>query len=149
MKNLKNLSIPSYLLPIAAVAYVIAMIIAIVSCTGEGFGMANLPWVAVLTVAAVLLCGGALLLASKRGDKTLSSLSVILMVAALSACVYLMIYGKADVFGTVIFSDLEKGYAPAERASGLGLTSIIFYLVSLALVMVASFFRLNKKAENQ
>lgn len=145
MKNLKNLSIPAYLLPLAAISSIIALIIAFVSCTGEGFGMANLPWVAMLTVAAVLLCGGALFFASKRGDKTLSSICVFLMVAVVSACIYLMIYGKADVFGTVIFSDLEKGYAPAERASNLGVVSIVFYLVSALLIMVASFFRLNKK----
>ena len=147
MKNLKNVSVPAYLFPIAAVASVIALIVAFVSCTGEGFGMASLPLVAALTMIAVLLGFGTVYFTARKGDKILSTACAFLMVVSLSFCVYLMIYGKADVFGTVLFSDLEKGYAPAERASNLGLASIVIYLISLLLIMVASFFRLNKKAE--
>ena len=143
-KYLSRLSLPAYLIPLAAVLAVIGLIVAIVSCTGEGFGMASMPWVAVLTIAAVLLCGGILYFSATKGDRALPSLGLLLMVLAVSGCIYLMVYGKADVFGTVIFSELERGFAPAERASNLGVVSIAFYLASALLIMVASFFRLSK-----
>ena len=100
-KYLSRLSLPAYLIPLAAVLAVIGLIVAIVSCTGEGFGMASLPWVAVLTIAAVLLCGGILYFSATKGDRALPSLGLLLMVLAVSGCIYLMVYGKADVFGTV------------------------------------------------
>ena len=147
MKNLKCLTIPAYLFPIGAIASIIALIVAFASCTGEGFGMASLPLVAALTVATALFGFGVLFFSATQGDKLISTACAFMMVVTLSACVYLMIYGKADVFGTVLFSDLEKGYAPAERASNLGLASIVIYLISLLTIMIASFFRLDRKNE--
>jgi len=143
---LKKLSIPAYLFPISAIIALAGMIVAIVSCTGEGFGMQQLPLVIGLTVAAVVLCAAILFVSAKKGDNVISSLCVYAMVVILGACVYAMVVGKSDVFGTVIFSDLEKGYAPAEFASNMGVVSIVLYLVSAVAAAVGAFFRLDKQA---
>lgn len=42
-------------------------------------------------------------------------------------CVCAMVLGKTDVFGTVIFSALELGYAAAEQTGALGVVSLISY----------------------
>ena len=46
MKNiLKKLSLPAYLFPLSAVLALIGLIVAVVSCSGEGFGMKEMPLV--------------------------------------------------------------------------------------------------------
>ena len=147
MKNQTKLSVPAYLLPIAAVAAIAALIVAFVSCTGEGLGMDNMTTIILLTVGVVLLLCGATLIVAKKGDKLLSTILIVLGVAALSFTIYQMIYGKAVVFGSVIFSELERGDPAVVRASTLGLVSIGLYLFSTLLTIVSSFCRLDKKAE--
>lgn len=140
MTNLtKKLSFPAVLTCTSAVLAIVALIVAVVSCSGEGFSMDQLPIVAAGTAAAALLCAGVLAISLKRGDGVVSSVLMAAMVLALGLCIYEMVMGKSDVFGTVIFSDLEKGYAPAEQASTLGLVSIVLYLVSAVVACVGSF----------
>lgn len=141
---LKKVSPAAYLFAGSAVISLVAMIIAAVSCSSEGFGMKELPIVIVLSVAA-LICGAAIVFASgKFGDGIVSTVLVVAMTLATIFCVYAMITGKSDVFGTVLFSDLEKGYAPAERACNLGIASIVVYLIAAVLTAAGGFFKLAK-----
>lgn len=144
LENIKKLSVPGYFLFAGAALSLVALIVAIISCTGEGFGMEELPIVALLTVAALALCAGVTFVAGSKGDNVLVSVMVFAMVVALTFCVYFMIMGKSDVFGTVLFSDLEKGYAPAEQACWLGVVSIVMYMVASVATAVGAFFKLSK-----
>ena len=141
---LKKVSPASYLFAGGAVISLIAMIIAAVSCSGEGFGMKQLPLVIVLSVAAVILGVAIVFVSGKFGDGILSTVLVVAMTLVTVFCVYAMIMGKSDVFGTVLFSDLEKGYAPAERACNLGIASIIVYLIAAVVTAAGGFFKLAK-----
>ena len=141
---LKKQSPALYLVFASAVLAVTALIVGIVSCTDEGFAMNETPIIVLLTVAAVILCAALTYTTGKKGDGLIPSVLLWLMVVALAVCVCEMVMGKSQVFGTVIFSDLEKGYAPAERASNLGLVSIVLYLFSSAIASVAAFFKLSK-----
>lgn len=146
MENRKNLTAPAYLLCISAIVALAGLIVAVVSCSGEGFGMSQMPMIVALTVLAVVLAVGTLCLAGKNGDGIVTSVAVLAMVIALAFCIFQLVLGKSDVFGTVIFSDLEKGYAPAERASYLGVVSIVIYIVATLITTVAAFFKLSKKS---
>ena len=147
MKNiLKKLSLPAYLFPLSAVLALIGLIVAVVSCSGEGFGMKEMPLVVILTIGVALMAAGIIAGVAKCGEHPVVSAVAFLMVLMLAGCVCAMVLGKSDVFGTVIFSALERGYAPAEQASALGVVSIVFYLVSAVAAGVGSFFRLDKKA---
>ena len=42
-------------------------------------------------------------------------------------CVCAMVQGKSDVFGTVIFSAPELGYAAAEQTGALDVVSLVSY----------------------
>ena len=145
-ENTRKLTVPAWFVAAGAAIGVLALLVAVVSCTGEGFGMKELPMVALLTLAAVLLCAGILLIARSRGDNVFVTVMVFLMVIALAFCVYQMIMGKSDVFGTVLFSDLEKGYAPAERATWLGIVSIVMYMAATLVTAIGAFCTLSKKA---
>lgn len=147
MKNiLKKLSLPAYLFPISALLALAGLIVAVISCSGEGFGMKEMPLVVILTVGVVLMAAGILWAVGKSGEHPVVSAAAFLMVLMLAGCVCAMVMGKSDVFGTVIFSALERGYAPAEQASALGVVSIVLYLAAAAAAAVGSFFRLDKKA---
>lgn len=147
MKNiLKKLSLPAYLFPISALLALVGLIVAVVSCSGEGFGMKEMPLLVILTIGVLLMAAGIIASVAKCGDHPVVSAAAFLMVLMLAGCVCAMVLGKSDVFGTVIFSALERGYAPAEQASALGVVSIVFYLVSAAAACAGSFFRLGKKA---
>lgn len=141
--DLKKLSTASYLHLISAVLALAAMVVAIVSCTQ--IPMPVLPLVIVLTVAAIALTLGTVVIANKKGDGLLPSILMVLSVAAIAFAIYQMVMGKSDVFGTIIFSDLEKGYMPAEHATWTGVASIVVYIASAVASIVASFFKVEKK----
>lgn len=142
----KNTSIPAYVTAGSAILSLIAMIIAAVSCSAEGLGMAELPGVIVLSIVSLLLAAGIMYMSYKSSDNLIITLLVVAMVLVGMFCVYFMIFGKMQVFGTVIFSDLEKGYAPAEQACYLGMASIIIYLISTIVTAGCAFFPLARKA---
>lgn len=143
----KKLSFAGVLTCASAVLAIAALIVAVVSCSGDGFSMEQMPLVAAGTVVAVLFCAAVLAVTLRRGDGVVSSALMLVVILALSLCIYEMVMGKSDVFGTVIFSDLEKGYAPAERASNLGIVSIVLYLVSAVAACVGSFGSFSGKRE--
>jgi len=68
---LKKVSPASYLFAGGAVISLIAMIIAAVSCSGEGFGMKQLPLVIVLSIAAIVLGVAIVFVSGKFGDGVL------------------------------------------------------------------------------
>ena len=143
MKNSFKLTAGVGLVGIGAASAVVAFVIALLSCTE--IPMNQMTSVGLLTVAGVILALGALYVAHTKGDGLVSTLMIVLSVAAFSFAIYQMVMGKSDVFGVVIFSDLEKGYAPAERATWMGVASIVTYLVSTLITVCGSFFALDTK----
>lgn len=147
MKNLlKKLTMPAYLYPLCALIALAALLVAVSSCADEGFGMAEMPVVISATVIVVVLAALLLVNIIKCGDGVITTVLAYLLVLALAVCVYAMVMGKSAVFGTVIFSALERGYEPAERASAMGVVSIVMYLVSAACAVVGAFFPLSREA---
>lgn len=145
MDFLKKLSMGSYVLIGGVLLAVVALIIGGVSCAGEGFGMKEMPLIITLTIIAVIAAVGAVFLAAKFGDKPWVSVLIVVSVLLIGLSMYNMLMGKTDVMGTVIFSDLEKGYKPAEDACYIGLASIIIYIVSAFVAAISAFFSLVKK----
>jgi len=144
MDFLKKVSIPAYLFVASAVISFVAMIIAAVSSSDEGFGMPEFPAIVVLTIACIILSLAIVFLSGKYGDSFITTILAVAMVICSTFCVYAMVFGKMQVFGTVLFSDLEKGYAPAERACSLGIASIVIYLIGALTAVVGGFFKLSK-----
>ena len=151
MKNLlKKMTIGGYMLLAGAVIALVALIVIIISNSPNSFDFwfVQTPWVILLILAAVACIGGALFFALKKGDGIIPT---VLVIAAVMALVFALIEGKQDVLGTVMFSDLEKGYAPAETACYGGFTGMIIEIVSAVVVMASLFFGYSKaeKAEPQ
>lgn len=141
----QKVSIPAYSFILSAVISLVALIVAAVSSSGEGFGMTEFPLLVVLTIVNIIL-GVAIPVVSRRmGDNLIVTVMAVVMVVFTILCVCLMFLGKMQVFGTVLFSDLEKGYAPAEQACWLGVASIVIYLVATLVAAVGSFFRSTTK----
>ena len=88
---------------------------------------------------------GAVALAVKFGEKPWVSAVVALTVLFFALATCFMIMGKMDVMGTVMFSDLEKGYKPAEDACYIGLASSIIYIVASVVAAIGAFFGLVRK----
>ena len=143
---LKKLSFGGYLLAIATVMTLASFIVAIVSNGFSGYDMGNFGTTVLLSLVAIALGVASIALPLFLGDKKIFSVLQVLMIIVLSFLVWSMIYGKMDVFGTVLFSDLEKGYPPAEAANLTGIIAIVMYLVSSLLTIVANFFSVMKKA---
>lgn len=57
---------------------------------------------------------------------------------------YIVLWGMT-VVGMVMFSDLEKGYKPAEDACYIGLASSIIYIVASVVAAIGAFFGLVRK----
>lgn len=146
LSDLKKMSAMAYLFPVSAVAAVVALAVAVFSCSGEGFAMEEMPLIVVLSVAAVILNLAVIIVGAKTNDGILTAMCIWAVILCLAACICAMVIGKSDVFGTVIFSDLEKGYLPAEQACYYGVASIIVYIVAALSAAVGSFCPV-KKAE--
>lgn len=150
---LKKLSIGSYLLLAGALAAVVALIVIIVSCSPNAFDFwfVQMPWVIVLILVALVAIAGVIFFAIKKGDGIIPTVLALVAVMALVFALIQTIEGKQDVLGTVMFSDLEKGYAPAETACYGGFTGMIIEIVSAVVVMASLFFGYSKaeKAEPQ
>ena len=150
MKDLiKKISIGGYIAIAGGVLGLVAMIIALVSCSPEGFAIVQIPMIIIFSLLALILLVGAVVLSAWKGDgllwNGLTTVMVLGAVVLLTFTLFNMIDGKQDVLGTVMFSDLEKGFAPAEFACYVGFASMIVYLVSIVVTLVGSFLRLAKK----
>lgn len=146
MKNIvKKISVGGWIVCLGAVLGLVAMIIALVSCSNEGFFIAQLPLIIVFTVLACLLLLGSLAFAGLRGDNWISSIGVVGGAVLLMLALFDLVAGKEDVLGTVLFSDLEKGFAPAEFACYVGVVAMAFYAVSILVIAIGSFLRLSRK----
>ena len=145
MDFFKKLSFASYILIGSAALALAALIIGGVSSAGEGFGMDEMPIIIVFTLLAVLLIGGTVFTSAKFGEKPWISALVIAAVLFIALSMFNMLMGKTDVMGTVMFSDLEKGYKPAEDACYIGLASIVIYIISALTAAVCAFFKLSKE----
>lgn len=143
----KKLSIPAYLLPVSAVVSLVAMIILFASNADPNYVMVGSTLVVVLSVLSIILFAAAFFLSGKIGDGRITAIVLLAAVIVTALCVYFTFGGKTDVFGSVIFSSLEKGYPPAERACWLGIASIVMYVVATLIGAVAGFFTLSKKSK--
>ena len=145
MGFLKKLSVASYVLAASAVIALVALIVGVVSSSGEGFWTDEMGGVIAFTILAIVCAAAAILLSVKFGDNPLVSLVVLLVVLFLALSTCFMIMGKMDVMGTVMFSDLEKGFKPAEDACYIGLASSIIYIVASVVAAGGAFFKLARR----
>lgn len=144
MNFIKKMTFSTYLLIASGLLALVALIVGAVSCAGEGFGMDEMPAVITFTIFALALTAATVFIAVRYGESPWVTALVIAVVLFVSLSMYFMLVGKTDVMGTVMFSDLEKGYKPAEDACYIGLASIIIYIISAFAGAVSTFFRLAK-----
>ena len=128
MTIFKKVSVASYILAFGAVIALIALIVGIA-----------------FTVLGIVCAAGAIALAVRFGERPFVSAVVALAVLFFALATCFMIIGKMDVMGTVIFSDLEKGYKPAEDACYIGLASSIVYIAASLVASAGAFFRLVRR----
>ena len=145
MAIIKKMSVASYALALSVVVALVALIVGIVSCSGDGFWVDEMGGVIAFTIVGIVCGAGAVALAVKFGDKPWVSAVVALTVLFFALATCFMIMGKMDVMGTVMFSDLEKGYKPAEDACYIGLASSIIYIVASVGAAIGAFFGLVRK----
>lgn len=145
----KKLSVASYVLTISALIAFIAMIIGIVSCSGEGFWEDEMGAVITLTVFGIVFIAASIFLGVKFGDKFWLGALMFLIVLFFALATCYMIIGKMDVMGTVVFSDLEKGYKPAEDACYIGLASSIIYIIASVFAAVGAFFNVVRNVDKK
>lgn len=148
MKNLTSkLSVGSYLIAAATVLTLVSLIVAIISNGFTGYDMHNFSSTVLISIGALLLGVASIMLPLLLGDSKLLTVLPSLMVIVLSFAIWTMVYGKMDVFGTVLFSDLEKGFPPAEAACSTGIAAIALYLLTSLVTIVGCFFRILKAQE--
>ncbi len=145
MNIFKKLSLASYILIFSAVIALIAMIIGIVSCSGEGFWEDEMGSVIAFTIIGLLLVAATVFCGVKFGDKYWLSVIMLLTVLFFALATCNMVIGKMDVMGTVVFSDLEKGFKPAEDACYIGLASSIVYIIASLIASIGTFFNVVRK----
>lgn len=149
MKDLlKKVSIGGYITVAAAFLAIVGAIVALVSCSPAGFMIVQMPWIVILTLLAVVGIVFAIYFAAKKGENIISTIVIIAVTIALTLTLFLLIGGKEDVLGTVLFSELERGFAPAEHACYVGVAAMVIYIVSIVALIVGSFFSLVKKEKD-
>lgn len=145
MKFIKKFSVGGYIMAAAVLLTIVSLILACVSNSYTGYEMSNMAGTVLLSLGAILAGVGAIVLSYLFGNKWFIGLLEIAMVVMLSFIIWTMVYGKMDVFGTVLLSDLEKGFPPAEAACSTGITTIVLYLVSGVITLAATFFNVCKE----
>ena len=147
IKNiLTKVGIGGYILVGASVLGLVSMIIAVVSCSPESFGIVQLPMIVIFSLLAVLLNVGAVILSALKKDGIITTLMIIGSIILLTFTLFNLIDGKQDVMGTVMFSDLEKGHAPSEFACYVGFTGMIFYIITILVNAIGAFLPVTKKS---
>lgn len=142
----KKLSIGSYVLALGVVLALIAMIIGITSSAKyEGFWEPTMGGVIAFTIFGIVFAAAAIALGVKFGDTFWTSAVLVIAVLFFALATCYMVMSIMDVMGTVVFSDLEKGFAPAEYACYVGLASSVIYIIATLVAVVGTFFRVVRK----
>lgn len=142
----KKLSIGSYVLVLGALLALIAMIIGIASgARYEGFWEPTMGGVIAFTILGLVFTAGAIVLGVKFGERYWISAIELIAVLFFALATCYMVMSIMDVMGTVVFSDLEKGFAPAEYACYVGLASSVIYIIATLVAVVGTFFRVVRK----
>lgn len=142
----KKLSIGSYVLALGVVLALIAMIIGITSSAKyEGFWEPTMGGVIAFTIFGIVFAAAAIALGVKFGDTFWTSAVLVIAVLFFALATCYMVMSKMDVMGTVVFSDLEKGFEPAEYACYVGLASSVIYIIATLVTAVGTFFRVVRK----
>lgn len=142
---IKKISVGGFISLAAAVIAIAGLITALISCSPSGFMIVQMPLIVWFTILSVLLIVGAIVYSVLRKDDIVSSIALIGATLLLMFILFNLIDGKNDVLGTVLFSDLEKGFAPAETACYVGVASMAIYIVSIVTLIVGSFLKVTKK----
>ena len=143
----KKLSIGSYVLALSVVLALIAMIVGIASSAKyEGFWEPTMGGVIAFTVIGIVFAAASIVLGVKFGEKFRTSALLVVTVLFFALAMCYMVMSIMDVMGTVVFSDLEKGFAPAEYACYVGLASSVIYIIATVFAAAGTFFRLVRKS---
>lgn len=145
---IKKVSIGGYIALVAAIIAIAGLITALVSCSPSGFMIVQMPLIVWFTIFTIILIVGSIVYSALRKEDIISSIALIGAGLLLMFILFNLIDGKNDVLGTVLFSDLEKGFAPAETACYVGVASMVIYIVSILTLIIGSFFRITKKEAN-
>ena len=146
----KKLSIGSYVLALGVVLALIAMIIGIASSTKyEGFWEPTMGGVIAFTILGIVFAAASIVLGVKFGEKFWTSALLVVTVLFFALAMCYMVMSIMDVMGTVVFSDLEKGFEPAEYACYVGLASSVIYIIATLVTAVGTFFRVVRKNEGE
>lgn len=146
MKDLiRKISVGGYISVAGALLGLIALIVGLISCSPAGFFSSQMVLVILFSVLAIAAVCGAVFISSKLGDSFISTVLIIGAVVLLMFALFRMVDAKEDVLGTVLFSDLEKGFAPAEFACYVGVAAMVIYAISVLVLILGSFFNVIKK----
>jgi hypothetical protein len=142
---------------IAAISIAVAMIFSAVSSSDTGFAVPKL-WLAILlSIFSIILLAGIILiqifLPSSFGQKIekkwwfdLSiTLALMLIIAFLGICFYIMAHGKSSLMGAIWFSGLFTGNGPAEAALMGGTIGMVLYVFAGIMLGVGAFFKITQK----
>ena len=141
----KKISIGGYIAAAGAVIALAALIVGLVSCSPSGFFASQMVLVILFTVLGIVAVCAAIFLAAKLGDNFITTVLLVGAVVLLMFALFRMVDAKEDVLGTVLFSDLEKGFAPAEFACYVGVASMVIFAVSIVTLILGNFFNMVKK----
>lgn len=141
----KKLSFGGKMTVLATLLTIVAFVVAIISNSFPGYDMHNMNMTAILSVVAIVLGVATIVLSKMLGNKKAIAFLQIAMVVALSFLLWTMVEGKTDVWGTVIFSDLERGFPPADNSAYTGVVAVALYLVAGLVSVVANFSDVIKK----
>ncbi len=139
------MSIGSYILAGGCVLALVGLITTLISIAPAGFAFASLPQVIIFSVLAMIAIGGALFLSLTKGDSPIVSVLIIGAVVLLAFAIFNLIDGKQDVLGTVMFSELERDFAPAVFACYWGVAGIIIFMLATLATSVSAFMGLSKE----
>ena len=148
MKDLfKKISIGGYIAAAGAFIGLVALIIGLVSCSPSGFFASQMFFVILFSILAIVAVCGAIFLSVKFGDSFWTTALLVGAVVLLMFALFRMVDAKEDVLGTVLFSDLEKGFAPAEFACYVGVAAMVAFAVSIVTLIAGTFFKMVKQEE--
>lgn len=147
---IKRQTIGSWLVLAGALLALVSVIIFLVNATTGYFrSLPMVGWIPVCSFIAIVLAVLSIVFANKL--KRFADIGVIVAVILLCLSLGLFIMDRVEIFGDVWFMSLVLPPSEAEIAAADGaITGIVFYAVSILVLVASSFFKLlNLPAEEQ
>lgn len=140
---MKKLSISNYIVCAAALLALVALIVAGVSSSTEGYAISTMGWIVTLSIVAIIAAVASVIFSAFRGKPLVAEILTYVTAFALAVVIALFISARGELIGYI-----QVIAGPAEyQALNTFIAGLVLYLIAAVIMMVSTIFKTKKHAE--